>query len=366
MGLVPDRNVIDHRYLFYFTCTLRLGDLSRATTVPSIRKSDVEDILIPVPPLERQAQIAAEIEKQFTRLDAGVEALKRLKAHLRRYRAAVLKAACEGQLVPTEASLGLTFEPGQVLVASAFLARKDGFRASTRRSKTAPGPSEHTVPFELPTGWSSAPLGQIADIQGGITKGQTRKEGNVLRAVPYLRVANVQRGYLDLSDVKTIEATESEASDLRLEPGDILFNEGGDRDKLGRGWIWSGQISDCIHQNHVFRARLLAKGIEPKFVSWYGNSFGQVYFLEQGKQTTNLASINLTKLSALPVPIPPAAEQRRIVAEVESRLSNVDAMELAVEANLLRASRLRSAILSSAFTGRLPNPQPAPTLPSGV
>lgn len=99
--------------------------------------------------------------------------------------------------------------------------------------------------------------------------------------------------------------------------GDVLFNEGGDRDKLGRGWIWRGQLPECIHQNHVFRARLRTPDVFPEYLSWYGNSGGQKYFFEQGKQTTNLASINLTKLKRLPVPLPPLMEQKRIVAEVQ-------------------------------------------------
>ncbi len=90
--------------------------------------------------------------------------------------------------------------------------------------------------------------------------------------LPYLRVANVQRGYLDLSEMKEIEATEDEIADLQLREGDVLFNEGGDRDKLGRGWVWRGELPECIHQNHVFRARLHAGVADPKFVSWYGNS----------------------------------------------------------------------------------------------
>jgi len=168
--------------------------------------------------------------------------------------------------------------------------------------------------------------------------------------VPYLRVANVQRGYLDLSEVKTINAAASDIDQLRLQPGDILFNEGGDRDKLGRGWIWEGQLTDCIHQNHVFRARLVSPDIVPKLVSWWGNSFGKDYFQREGKQTTNLASINLTKLSAFPLPLPPIAEQHRIVAEVDRLLSIAHEAEAEVEANLKRAQALRQSVLSSCFS----------------
>ena len=193
-----------------------------------------------------------------------------------------------------------------------------------------------------------ARLDAIAALKGGITVDSKRKDPTA-RSVPYLRVANVQRGYLDLSEMKFIDAPESAIKELCLQRGDILFNEGGDRDKLGRGWIWEGQLADCIHQNHVFRARLFLSDVSPKLVSWWGNSFGKHYFLREGKQTTNLASINLTKLSAFPVPLPPNVEQNRIVAEVDRRLSLVREVEAQVEANLTRAQRLRQSILQAEF-----------------
>jgi type I restriction enzyme S subunit len=205
----------------------------------------------------------------------------------------------------------------------------------------------------LPSGWVWARLRDIAELKGGLTKGQKRKPGERLRSVPYLRVANVQRGYLDLSETKEIEATEEEIEELRLRKGDLLFNEGGDRDKLGRGWIWQDELSECIHQNHVFRGRLLSPALQPKFVSWYSNSIGQRYFLEQGKQTTNLASINLTKLGALPVPVPPADEQRRIVAEIEKQLSDLDAGVAALKRVRANLKRYRASVLKAACEGRL-------------
>ena len=166
--------------------------------------------------------------------------------------------------------------------------------------------------------------------------------------------------------MKTIEVTRDIVNQLKLVPGDILFTEGGDRDKLGRGWVWSGEIEDCIHQNHVFRSRLLLDEIQPEFISWWGNSFGQQFFERTGKQTTNLASINLSVLSSFPVPLPPLAEQWRIVAEVERRLSVVRRAETAVEASLKRAEHLRQSILKQAFSGQLvpqdPNDEPAAVL----
>jgi len=204
---------------------------------------------------------------------------------------------------------------------------------------------------DLPNGWAVVPLGSIAAIQSGVTK-NAKKAKTEMREVPYLRVANVQRGWLDLSEVKTIWATEDKIEKTRLRPGDVLFNEGGDRDKLGRGWVWNGEIDECVHQNHVFRARLHSD-ILPKYVSYFGNSWGRDYFIEVGKQTTNLASINQRVLKALPVRIAPLPEQRCIVAEIETQFTRLDAAVSTlsrVQANLQRA---RASVLKAAVEGRL-------------
>lgn len=206
---------------------------------------------------------------------------------------------------------------------------------------------------ELPSGWNWSTLGELAEVQGGITKGNKRRSDEAVRPVPYLRVANVQRGFLDLSEMKEIEASESQITRLNLLSGDVLFNEGGDRDKLGRGWVWSGELPECIHQNHVFRARLRPGLMEPKFLSYYGNSEAQHYFESEGKQTTNLASISLTKLVALPVIVPPCPEQRRIVAKLEELFSELDAGVEALRRAQRRLARYRQSLLQAAVTGEL-------------
>jgi len=205
----------------------------------------------------------------------------------------------------------------------------------------------------LPPQWAEATLGEIAEIQGGIQKGKKRSTSLPLRDVPYLRVANVQRGYLDLDVVQSIQATDDEISQLRLQVGDVLFNEGGDRDKLGRGWIWTGALSECIHQNHVFRARIIDRILYPKLLSWYGNTVGQQYFFDEGKQTTNLASLNSSKLKALPVLVPPQAEQIRIVEAIESYLSRLDDAMETLERVQRNLKRYRASVLKAAVEGRL-------------
>jgi type I restriction enzyme S subunit len=187
----------------------------------------------------------------------------------------------------------------------------------------------------------------------GITK-DSKKQGDDYREVPYLRVANVQRLQLNLSEVKTIPAKESTIASYRLEPGDILLNEGGDRDKLGRGWIWQGQISECIHQNHVFRARIRDGKAIPKWIAYYANTNeARAYFLESGKQTTNLASISKKNLSALPVPLPPFHVQEILVAEIDTHLSRLDEVVTTLQGIQAKLKQARASILKAAVEGRL-------------
>ncbi len=223
---------------------------------------------------------------------------------------------------------------------------------------------------DLPSGWCWTTLDEVAHIEGGITKDQNRRRSSTVREVPYLRVANVQRGYLDLAELKTILAEEEEIQALRLQVGDILFTEGGDRDKLGRGWVWEGKIDECIHQNHIFRARPNLAAVEPKFVSLHGNFFGQSWFTRTGKQTTNLASINKGILRRFPVPLPPRNEQRRILAKVEELLSTSTPVPQPLERARANLKKYRAAVLKAAVTGELtaewraanPNVEPATKL----
>ena len=123
--------------------------------------------------------------------------------------------------------------------------------------------------------------------------------------LPYLRVANVQDGYLDLAEIATIEIAVTEVGRYLLQPGDVLMNEGGDFDKLGRGYIWRGEIAPCSHQNHVFAVR--PRRVSPEWLNAIpGSAYAQFYFKTRSKQSTNLASISSTNLMELPVILPPA------------------------------------------------------------
>jgi type I restriction enzyme S subunit len=214
-----------------------------------------------------------------------------------------------------------------------------------------------TALFPIPASWAWTTLGEIAEVVGGVTKDTKKQSDPALREVPYLRVANVQRGYLDLREITKIRVPEATLSKLRLLPGDVLLNEGGDRDKLGRGWVWEGQIPNCIHQNHVFRARLPEEAVLPRFLALYINDPARQWFEQHAAQSVNLASISLSMIKQLPVPLPPLDEQRRIVATLEDNFSQLDVGGSLITSSIMRSARLRGSILDSAVRGALDRPE---------
>ena len=166
-------------------------------------------------------------------------------------------------------------------------------------------------------GWpDTLTLGEVADVCSGITKGR-KLNGQVTREVPYLAVANVQDKALRLEGLKFIDATEEEIARYRLQKDDLLLTEGGDPDKLGRGTLWKEELPECIHQNHIFRVRLTDASLEPLFLNWLvGSARGKKYFLRSAKQTTGIASINMTQLRSFPLLVPPRPLQQTFATRI--------------------------------------------------
>lgn len=206
----------------------------------------------------------------------------------------------------------------------------------------------------IPKGWQRLRLGDVGEIVSGVTLGR-RMTGTPSRSVPYLRVANVKDGRIDLSDVYKIEATEFEITKWRLKWGDLLLTEGGDADKLGRGTYWEGQIPECLHQNHIFRVRFDLNTMSPPFVAaLIGSPYGKAYFLAHAKQTTGIATINQKVLAEFPLLVPPLPQQQRIAMLLAAQLAAVDRARAAVEAQLEEAKSLAITYLRQAFHGITP------------
>lgn len=198
-------------------------------------------------------------------------------------------------------------------------------------------------------GWEERTLSDIAQVRSGVTKGR-KLEGKKTVLVPYMRVANVQDGHIKLDDVQEIEVLESDVERYSLGPGDLLLTEGGDPDKLGRGAVWHGEVTPCIHQNHIFCVRANASIVHPEFLSaQISSQRGKRYFLKVGKQTTGIATINKTVLSAYPAIVPPMDKQIKYVAVVEkvrSSLSHAVASDEEIRA-------LFDSLSHQAFSGKL-------------
>lgn len=200
--------------------------------------------------------------------------------------------------------------------------------------------------------WPRRSLEEVADVRSGVTLGR-QLTGRTL-SLPYLRVANVQDGHLDLSVIKHLEVLETEAKKWTLTSGDLLLTEGGDWDKLGRAAIWLGEIPNCIHQNHIFRVRIRGTDLLPEFVATLiGSAIGKTYFRAASKQTTKLASINQRQLMAFPVVQPPLSEQNRILTELSALKMQTEHLTRLQVQSAAELDALLPAILDRAFRGEL-------------
>ncbi|MBX3642044.1 MAG: hypothetical protein KF720_03125 [Rubrivivax sp.] len=200
----------------------------------------------------------------------------------------------------------------------------------------------------VPAHWTVTRLKFIARVQTGVAKGKDNT-GHQTVMVPYLRVANVQDGYLDLEDIATIEIPADDLPRYRLQAGDVLMNEGGDFDKLGRGHVWDGSIDPCIHQNHVFAVRPF--GVSSQWLNLVtGSAYAQFYFMSRSKQSTNLASISSTNVMELPVVLPPAKEQGAITGFLACEVEKIEAL-IAEQQRLIKLlNEKRQAVIAHAVT----------------
>ncbi len=329
---------------------------------PRLNLGEIRALPIPVPPLPEQRRIVAEIEKQFTRLEAGVAALRRVQANLKRYRAAVLKAACEGRLVPTEAALakqtGRSFQSGAELLASVGNAESSDTKPRRAGRLWGAGHVPDLTDEErltMPTGWvwtkvRDAGFDQESAVQVGPMS--MKSEDFVEEGVPVLNVGCVQWDRFQESKLDHLPPTKaSEFERYRIKPGDVLFTRSG---TVGRCAVAQPHQDGWLMTFHLLRARPNPRKCLPTFLRTVFE--GAPHIRRQTKAASvgsTRAGFNTNLLANLAVPLPPLAEQTRIVAEVERRLSVVEELESVVTGNLQRATRLRQSILQKAFSGAL-------------
>jgi type I restriction enzyme S subunit len=282
----------------------------------NISQRSLRMIELPLAPPEERLKILSFIDQQLSRADATTSTLKAIQAKLKQARASILKAAVEGRLVGAE-----------------VVNEKDSGNA-----------------WELPSEWDLAQLGSICTVTGGITKNSSKDKDGV--SMPYLRVANVYTNRLDLGEVKTITLPAVSIPKYRLEKGDLLIVEGnGSADQLGRVAIWDGSIDNCVHQNHLIKARPKAPNLSKFLLAYLNSVHGRAQIKQVASSTSGLHTLSISKVQRIQIPVPPPQEQYLIIAEVERRFSVLDQVEATVNASLWRCGRLRQAVLKRAFGG---------------
>ena len=206
---------------------------------------------------------------------------------------------------------------------------------------------------EIPKEWRKTQLRHCAAIKSGITLGKSYSKDTILIERPYLRVANVQGGYVDLNDLATIEVTPDEDLKYRLHSGDVLMTEGGDRDKLGRGCVWHGEIEPCLHQNHVFAVQTNETILLPEFLEYLtASDVGRSYFDVTAIKTTNLACTSSSKVLAFTIPLPPIEEQIEIVSFIKKRSLELNKLIMKKELLVQELEHYKKSLIYEVVTGK--------------
>jgi type I restriction enzyme S subunit len=333
---------------------------------PAIRPHDVRRHQCPIPPLPEQHRIVEAIESYFTRLDDAVATLERVQRNLKRYRASVLKAAVEGRLVPTEAELaraeGRDYEPASALLERILAERRRRWHEAGGRGKyQEPLAPDTTGLPDLPQGWCWARAEQVCEF---ITKGTTPKNYLMTQEigdVPYIKVYNLTfDGSLDFSIDPTFVGSETHRGFLARSavlPGDVLVNIVGP--PLGKVSVVPSTYPEWNINQAIARFRPVS-GLENRYMALLlGCPFFLAWAKSRSKATAGQFNLTLAICRDAPVPLPPTAEQTRIVNETERALSLADEADLTTGRDLVFSARFRRAILKWAFEGKLADQDPS-------
>ncbi len=310
------------RFLYYaaFNPTFRAYaavNMTGAAGQKRVSSRFLKDTRLFLPPLPEQQRIAAYLDASCAAIDAAVAAKRRQLETLDALRKSIIQRAV---------TRGISARVALESTGNAWME-------------------------QIPRGWKLVCLKRIAEIQGGLTLGK-QYEGPLIER-PYLRVGNVQDGHLDLTDVSVIELPASVAAGVELRPDDVLMTEGGDLDKLGRGYLWKGEIPGCLHQNHIFAVRCFLHKLKPMFLAYVtAAKYGRDYFEATGKKTTNLACTNATKVGEFPIPLPPLTEQEAICVHLDEKLGELKRIVTGIETQIATLNAYRKSLIHECVTGQ--------------
>ncbi|MEX2387053.1 MAG: restriction endonuclease subunit S [Phycisphaeraceae bacterium] len=381
--VIRTANEISHRWLMYTinapAFRNSISALQSGSTRKRISRKNLSTITLPVPPLVEQRATVEKIEALLSELDKGVEQLQAVRAQLKRYRQAMLKAAFEGKLtadwraqqqqnLPTatnlleqikaerEARYQQQFEQWQQAVADWEAA---GGKASGQKKPRKPAKPKDLPPLisdelaglpDLPEGWTWAKVEAMGDVQ----LGRQRSPKHVSKEYPtkYIRAANITESGIQLSDVLEMEFAPAERERYELRKGDLVLSEAsGSPDQVGKPACWNDELPVCCFQNTVIRLRPTVP--ISQYLLWLFRYFYWCGVFVRVAGGVGINHLSASKFAALPVAIAPEPEQTAIVNELESRFSVLDKLEQTVDAGLEQAEALRQSILKKAFEGRL-------------
>jgi type I restriction enzyme, S subunit len=320
-GVAAIRSKINQNYLNYFIHSTEgfIFNLGTGSTFPNVTIKNLEELIIPIPPLSEQHRIVTKIEELLTQLDAGVASLKKVQAQLKRYRHAVLKAAFEGRLT-------------------------HGWR------------EEHCE-----RDWQELILPNCCE---KITKGESPKWQGfdyIDKGIPFIRSENVLWGKIDIKNpVKIPLEFHNKLKRSQVNSDDVLFNLVGA--SIGRCGIVPKQIDSANINQAVALIRCNQK-IIPKYLMYLLLSPQIQTYIHSKKVETARANVSLEDLRGLSIKLPSYSEQVKIITEIERHFSQIDHLESTITTSLLQAESLRQSILKHAFEGKLvpqdPNDEPA-------
>ncbi|EHA5653779.1 restriction endonuclease subunit S [Salmonella enterica subsp. enterica] len=381
---------IFNKYIhLYFDAPLSYDFINKydnGTAQPNLAATDLARFLVPLPPLDEQSRIvnkitelmtlcdqleqhsltsldahqqlvetllttltdsqnADELAENWVRISEHFDTLFTTEASIDALKQTILQLAVMGKLVPQDPNDEPASELLKRIAQEKAQLVKDG---KMKKQKSLPPISDEEKPFELPSGWEWCLFEDVVDIQSGITKGRNLANRKLI-SIPYLRVANVQRGYLDLSEVKEIDIPEEEKDKYHVIKGDLLITEGGDWDTVGRTTVWCHDWY-IANQNHVFKGRIIGQDIDPYWLETYMNSpYSRDYFASASKQTTNLASINKTQLRGCPVAIPPSSEADKIMLKLNDFNELCEKLKLKIQSAQQTQLHLADALTDAAI-----------------
>jgi len=327
-----------------------------STNQPKLALFRIEKLFVPVPPWREQFRIVEKVEQLFSFLDTGVESLHKVQVQLKRYRQAVLKYAFEGKLTEEwRKNHKDKIEPAKDLLGK--IRKKTNNDANQVYDLTS---FKDNVLDKIPDTWARSNLGQLLvnSLLGlviPISLQNKKAEG-----IPYIKMNNIRSdGSLDLTNLVYVTVNDSDLKKYRLEKADILFNTRNSFELVGKTSIIKTDEKAMVFNNNLMRIRL-AEGIDPFFVVYQMNSPGfRNLMIREKKATTNICALYAKDLLPLPLVIAPQEEQKRIVEEIDYRISVIDKSEWYIALGFKQIEKLRQSILKNAFEGKLLSQDPS-------